>query len=87
MAELKITVDENTVEKARRRASEEGTSVDDLVRNYLEEYAGTRQERIEAMRRILESSRESTSGSGPGGRAWKREDAYEDRLWRYERKK
>lgn len=87
MAELKITVDENTVEKARRRASEEGTSVDDLVRNYLEEYAGTRQERIEAMRRILESSRESTSGSGPGGRTWKREDAYEDRLWRYERKK
>lgn len=87
MAELKITVDENTVEKARRRASEEGTSVDDLVRNYLEEYAGTRQERIEAMRRILESSRESTSGSGPDGRTWKREDAYEDRLWRYERKK
>ncbi len=87
MAELKITVDENTVEKARRRASEEGTSVDDLVRNYLEEYAGTRQERIEAMRRILESSRESTSGSGPVGRTWKREDAYEDRLWRYERKK
>lgn len=87
MAELKITVDENTVEKARRRASEEGTSVDDLVRNYLEEYAGTRQERIEAMRRILESSRESTSSSGPGGRTWKREDAYEDRLWRYERKK
>lgn len=40
MAEPKITIDENTVEKARVQASEEGTSVDALLRDYLEEYAG-----------------------------------------------
>ncbi len=57
------------------------------MREYLEEYAGRRQEQIEAARRIIESSRNSTSGSGPGGRKWKREDAYEERLGRYPNRK
>lgn len=87
MAELKITIDENTVEKARVRASEEGTSVDALLRDYLEEYAGVRRERRGAMRRILEDARKGGAGSGPGGRTWTREDAYEERLGRYGREK
>ncbi|MBA2344367.1 MAG: hypothetical protein H0V83_04740 [Rubrobacter sp.] len=80
MANLTITVDAQTLKRARMRALEEDTSVNAVLRDYLEEYAGVRRERLEAMRKILESSRESTSGSGPGGRTWKREDAYEDRL-------
>ena len=85
MTNLTITVDEETVKRARIRALEEGTSVNALLRVYLEEYSGVRRERLEAARRILESSRESASGSGPGGRAWRREDAYEERLGRYGR--
>jgi hypothetical protein len=83
MANLTITVDDDTLKRARMRALEEDTSVNAVLREYLEEYAGRRREQIEAARRIIEASRASKSGSGPGGRKWKREDAYEERLGRY----
>ena len=85
MTNLTITVDEQTLKRARMRALEEGTSVNAVLRDYLESYAGVRRERLEALQRILESSRESASGSGPGGRTWTREDAYEERIGRYGR--
>jgi hypothetical protein len=83
VANLTIVVDDGTLKKARMRALEEDTSVNAVLREYLEEYAGRRREQVEAARRIIEASRESRSGSGPGGRKWKREDAYEERLGRY----
>ncbi len=83
MANLTITVDDGALKRARMRALEEDTSVNAILRDHLEEYAGRRREQIEAARRIVEASRVSTSGSGPGGRKWKREDAYEERLGRY----
>jgi hypothetical protein len=86
MANLTITVDEGILKQARMRALEEDTSVNAVLREYLEEYAGRRQEQLEAARRIIESSRGSKSGSGPGGRTWRREDAYEERLGRYPKK-
>lgn len=86
MANLTIVVDDGTLKKARMRALEEDTSVNAVLREYLEEYAGRRREQVEAARRIMEASRESRSGSGPGGRKWKREDAYEERLERYPKK-
>ena len=86
MANLTIVVDDGTLKKARMRALEEDTSVNAVLREYLEEYAGRRREQVEAARRIIEASRESRSGSGPGGRKWKREDAYEVRLGRYPKK-
>lgn len=86
MGNLTIVVDDGTLKKARMRALEEDTSVNAVLREYLEEYAGRRREQVEAARRIMEASRESRSGSGPGGRKWKREDAYEERLERYPKK-
>ncbi len=86
MANLTIVVDDGTLKKARMRALEEDTSVNAVLREYLEEYAGRRREQVEATRRIMEASRVSRSGSGPGGRKWKREDAYEERLERYPKK-
>ncbi len=86
MANLTIVVDDGTLKKARMRALEEDTSVNAVLREYLEEYAGRRREQVEASRRIMEASRVSRSGSGPGGRKWKREDAYEERLERYPKK-
>lgn len=86
MANLTITVDEETVKRARMRALEEGTSVNAILRDYLEDYAGVRLERREALQRILASSRESKSGSGPVGRTWTRDDIYEERLGRYGKK-
>lgn len=81
MANLTITVDDGTLKRARIRALEEDTSVNAVLREYLEEYAGGRREQIEAARRIIEDARRGGAGSGPGGRKWRREDAYEDRLW------
>ena len=83
MANLTITVGEGTLKRARMRALEEDTSVNAVLREYLEEYAGGRREQREAARRIIEDARCGGAGSGPGGRAWKREDAYEERLGRY----
>lgn len=86
MANLTITVDEETVKRARIRALEEGTSVNALLRDYLEEYSGVRRERSEALERILAASEEETSaGTTSGGRGWTRDDIHEERLGRYGR--
>ena len=75
MANLTITVDEETVKRARIRALEEGTSVNALLRSYLEEYSGVRRERREAGRKLLELSKRSKAGSGGKGLP-KREELY-----------
>jgi len=80
MTNLTITVDEQTLKRARMRALEEDTSVNAVLRERLEEYAGSKQEQVEVAQRVIEASQASQSGSGPGGRKWKREDAYEERL-------
>lgn len=85
MTNLTITVDDETLKRARMRALEQNTSVNAVLREFLEAYAGVSRERREAARRILASSRESTSGSGPSGRTWTREELYEERLGRYGR--
>jgi hypothetical protein len=83
---LTITVDEATLKRARMRALQEGTSVNAVLRDYLEAYAGVRRERREAARRILADARKGGVGSGRGGRTWTREDLYEERLGRYGRR-
>ena len=75
MANLTITVDEETVKRARIRALEEGTSVNALLRDYLEDYAGVRRERMEAWRKIQDLARHSGMGSR-GQRLPTREEIY-----------
>lgn len=81
MANLTITVDEETVKRARIRALEEGTSVNALLRGYLEEYSGIRRERREAGRKLLELAKKSRAGSGGKGLP-KREDLYDRPIMR-----
>ncbi|HJQ29143.1 MAG TPA: hypothetical protein VJ827_07360 [Rubrobacter sp.] len=81
MANLTITVDEETVKRARIRALEEGTSVNALLREYLEDYAGVRRERREAWRKIRELARRSGVGSG-GEDLPKREELYDRPIMR-----
>ena len=85
MTNLTITVDEQTLKRARIRALEEGTSVNAVLRDYLESYAGVRRERREAGRKLLEIAKRSTMSSGGKGLP-KREELYEERLGRYERR-
>lgn len=82
MTNLTITVDEQTLKKARIRALEEGTSVNAVLREHLEAYAGVRRERQEAGRRLLELARNSRASSEGKGLP-KREELYEERLGRY----
>ncbi len=85
MANLTITVDAETLKRARMRALKEDTSVNALLRDYLEEYAGVKRERREAGRKLLELARNSGMSSEGKGLP-KREDLYEERLRRYDRK-
>jgi hypothetical protein len=85
MVNLTITVDKETLKKARIRALEEDTSVNAVLREYLEEYAGVKRERREAARKLLELAKNSDMSSGGKGLP-KREELYEERLRRYDRK-
>lgn len=81
MANLTIVVDEGTLKKARMRALEEGTSVNAVLREKLEEYAGARLERREAWRKLRELARSSGAGSG-GGKLPGREELYDREVMR-----
>ena len=72
---LTLAIDEHVLKRARIRALEQGTTVNALVREYLESFA--RDERKAAIAHFLELARASTSGSGPQGRTWTREDLYD----------
>ena len=81
MANLTIVVDEQTLKKARIRALEEGTSVNAVLRERLEEYAGARRERREAWRKIKELARNTGVGSGGKGLPG-REELYDREILR-----
>ena len=81
MANLTTTVDEQVLKKARMRALGEDTSVNAVLREYLEDYSGLRRERLEAGQRILEMSRNSSMGSGGQGLP-KREELYDREICR-----
>ncbi len=76
MANLTLTIDDGVLRRARVRAVLEGTSVNAVVRDLLERYAGDAQGE-EAMRRILDAARRSRASSGPGGRTWTRDDLHD----------
>jgi predicted transcriptional regulator len=74
---LTITIDDETLRRARMRARSENTSVNAVVRDFLEDYADRKTAAREATDRILATARRSTAGSGTQGRTWTREDLYE----------
>jgi hypothetical protein len=76
---ITITVDDEVVRRARIRALEQGTSVNALLREYLESYAGADEER-DARARLVRLARESHASSGREGRAWTREELYAERV-------
>ena len=75
MANLTLTIDDEVLKCARLRAIEDGTSVNRVVRDYLESYAGT--DRLaDAVRSLVDPSHATSSGSGPGGRTWTRDELH-----------
>jgi len=76
MANLTITVDEVLLKRARIKALEDGTSVNALLREYLEGYIGA-QRTQRALADFAELADQSEAGSGPGGRTWSRDDLHD----------
>jgi plasmid stability protein len=73
---LTLTIDEDLLRRARIRAVTEGTSVNAIVREHLERYAGA-SPAARAIEGLLSLSDASDAGSGPSGRTWTREELYE----------
>ena len=75
MANLTITVDEAALRKARIRALAQGTSVNALLRDFLESYAGVRGEQTAAVRSLLALSRSAEARRGTA--RWSRDELHE----------
>jgi hypothetical protein len=73
---LTLSVDDEVIQKARKRAEQLGTSVNQLVREYLEELAGKSDPKLD----VAEFERLSKMSQGDS-KGWKfdREEAHERR--------
>ncbi len=79
---LTVTIEEDTLKRARMRALGDNTSVNAVVREFLERYAQVQTPYAEATATLLAISDEASSGSGPEGRTWTREDLYDRAVFR-----
>ena len=77
MRNITLSVDDALLESARAAARKRGTSLNALIREYLEALAG-RNPKEEHLKALLKLLREKPGDSG--GRKIKREEAYEGRL-------
>jgi plasmid stability protein len=82
MSNLTLNLDEEVLRRARIRALEQGTSVNALVREWLERYADAGRQR-DTTQDIVDLL--STGGANRGSDSWRwnREDVYDDRLNRH----
>jgi plasmid stability protein len=76
MANLTLSIDEDLLRRARIRALERGTSVNTLVREYLEGFVGVGAAR-QALDEFLALAEQTSAGSGESGRTWTRNDLYD----------
>jgi hypothetical protein len=87
MSNLTLSIEDELLKKARIRALEQGTSVNELVRQYLAKYVAdeqTEQRRRAAWIAEFEALARKAKGKS-GGRKWTRESLYE-RVERMSRK-
>jgi hypothetical protein len=76
MANLTLTIDPDLLKRARMRALERDTSVNALVREYLERL-GDPAEKPNPLEGFLALTELVHASSGPGGRTWTRDELYE----------
>jgi len=74
VANLTLAIDDETLQRARIRAIQHGTSVNELVRIYLERFAG---DASGSMGQIAKLSEVWAGSSGPEGRTWTRDDLHD----------
>ena len=76
MANLTITIDDELLKRARLRALERNTSVNALLREYLETFAGV-QSGMVVRRRFAALARAANSSGEGKRRSWSRDDLHE----------
>jgi hypothetical protein len=77
--EITVSVDEELAERARRYAEAHGTSVDQMVREYLAQVTESMREHAEAEADELVRLFQQAQGNS-GGWKFNREEIYEERL-------
>ena len=75
MANVTITLDDDLLRRARVRAAQTGTSVNAVLREFLESWVGKRSHRAAAVVSLLKRSERSTSARA--GRRWTRDELHE----------
>lgn len=75
---LTLSVDERLVERARATARQQGTSLNQLIREYLEQIAG----RASGEEVLAEFEAMWKQPGNSGGRRFRRDDLYDERLER-----
>lgn len=76
MANLTLSIDDKLLKRARMRALELDTTVNALVRDYIEGLAGENPTR-RALDDFLEMTENISASSGSEGRGWTREEIYD----------
>jgi len=80
MANLTIAIEDDLLKRARIRALEQGRSVNALLREYLESFAGKTNVHQRAVQALNDLADRAVSGSG--GRRWTRDELHERRAAR-----
>jgi hypothetical protein len=75
MKNVTIALDESLLREARRIAADRATTLNSMIREFLEELAQRESRVVKARRRIVELCRETRAEVGP--RTWSREDLHE----------
>lgn len=75
MANLTLAVDDQLLRRARLRALEQGTSINALLRDYLETFAGAKKARQLAISELLDMSNQARSRRAD--RRWTREELHD----------
>jgi hypothetical protein len=75
MSNLTVVIDEETLKMARLRALQQGTSINELLRRFLESYAGVSLEQSVALEDLLALSRNAKSRES-GVKRWSREELH-----------
>lgn len=76
MANITLTFDEELLRRAKSRAQERGTSLNAVVREYLEDYAGA-SDATTALGRLFELADAAEYSVGDQGITWSREDLHD----------
>ena len=76
MANMTIAVDKELLKRARVKAIEEGTSVNAVLREYLERYVGAPTTEA-ALAAFADLASLSTASSGSIGRTWSRDELHD----------